>query len=119
MQLGEFKQEINRINNKINMDIMNQGLLAQRTDVFYDKVIIVGYSRRVRVLSYADDSNKLVSVMMDRIIIEEFKRRFKQDVQEQLGIKVVSFLKDYDPDTEISCSIAIFEKPVEELIKDL
>ena len=52
MLMGEFKQEVLRINNKANMEVFKQGLLSQRIDVFRNEVVITAKNRRVNVLAY-------------------------------------------------------------------
>ena len=51
MLMGEFKQEILRINNKVNMEVFKQGLLTQRVDVMHNRAVIVAKNRRVSLLS--------------------------------------------------------------------
>ncbi len=119
MQMGEFKQEILRINNKVNMEVFNQGLLSQRVDIFRDKVLITAKNRRVSVLSISHTMDKNTTEIMDRVLIVRFKELFCAAVEEELGLKVLSHLKDYDPELEISVSVSIFEKPIEELLPDL
>ena len=119
MQMGEFKQEILRINNKVNMEVFNQGLLSQRVDIFRDKVLITAKNRRVSVLSISHTMDKNTTEIMDRVLIVRFKELFCAEVEEELGLKVLSHLKDYDPELEISVSVSIFEKPIEELLPDI
>lgn len=119
MQMGEFKQEILRINNKVNMEVFNQGLLSQRVDIFRDKVLITAKNRRVSVLSISHTMDKNTTEIMDRVLIVRFKELFCAAVEEELGLKVLSHLKDYDPELEISVSVSIFERPIEELLPDL
>ena len=119
MKMGEFKQEILRINNKVNMEVFNQGLLSQRVDIFRDKVLITAKNRRVSVLSISHTMDKNTTEIMDRVLIVRFKELFCAAVEEELGLKVLSHLKDYDPELEISVSVSIFEKPIEELLPDL
>ena len=119
MQMGEFKQEILRINNKVNMAVFNQGLLSQRVDVFRDKVLITAKNRRVSVLSISHTMDKGTTDIMDRVLILRFKELFLAEVEKELGLKVLSHLKDYDPELEISVSVSIFEKPIEELLPDI
>ena len=119
MQMGEFKQEILRINNKVNMEVFNQGLLSQRVDIFRDKVLITAKNRRVSVLSISHTMDKNTTEIMDRVLIVRFKELFCAEVEEELGLKVLSHLKYYDPELEISVSVSIFEKPIEELLPDL
>ena len=119
MLMGEFKQEVLRINNKVNMEVFGQGLLSQRVDVFQDKVLIVAKNRRVKVLSLVDNMDKEATEMMDRALIAKHKQRFIEEMQKELGVTVLAHLKDYDPKLEISISVSIFEQPVEELLPGL
>lgn len=119
MLMGEFKQEILRINNKVNMEVFGQGLLSQRVDVFQDKVLIVAKNRRVKVLSLVDGMDKEATEMMDRALIVKHKQRFIEEMQKEMGVTVLSHLKDYDPKLEISISVSIFERPVEEILPSL
>ena len=119
MLMGEFKQEILRINNKVNMEVFRQGLLTQRADVCGDKVLIVAKNRRVAMLSLLDGMDKSTIEIMDRLLIAKFKKRFIEEMELELGVKVVAHMKDYDPDLELSASITFFEKPIDELIPEL
>ena len=116
MLMGEFKQEVLRINNKVNMEVFHQGLLSQRIDVLRSAVLITAKNRRVSVLSLVDETDKNTTGIMDRALIAQFKRRFMAVMQEELGITVLAHLKDYDPELEISASLTIFDKPIEELL---
>ena len=118
MLMGEFKQEVLRINNKANMEVFKQGLLSQRIDVFRNEVVITAKNRRVNVLAY-DALDRQTTEMMDRALIVRHKKIFIQMMQDELGVKVLSHLKDYDPDLEISASVSIFEKNIEELLPEL
>ncbi|MEA4892872.1 MAG: Na-translocating system protein MpsC family protein [Peptococcaceae bacterium] len=116
MLMGEFKQEVIRINNKVNMEVFGQGLLSQRVEIFQDKILIVANNRRVKVLSMVDRTDNATTKLMDVALLTEFKERFVEMMEEQLGLKVLTHLKDYDPKLEISISVTILEKPVEELL---
>ena len=119
MLMGEFKQEILRINNKVNMEVFGQGLLEQRIEVFLDKVLIIAKNRRVKVLSLVDSMDKDATRMMDLALIARHKERFIEEARAQLGVVVLSHLKDYDPKLEISISVSIFDRPIEELLPTL
>ena len=121
MLMGEFKQEILRINNKVNMEVFGQGLLSQQAYVLQDKVLIVAKNRRVAVLRQmeGDESVREAVETMDRALIVRFKQRFIQMVREELGIEVLSHMKDYDPKLEISTSVSVFGRPVEEMLPGL
>ena len=109
MLMGEFKQEILRINNKVNMEVFKQGLLTQRVDVMHNRAVIVAKNRRVSLLSLPYEMDRASTEIMDRTLINIFKQRFIQLMQEELGVTVVAHLKDYDPDHEIAASVSFFE----------
>ena len=118
MQMGEFKQEVLRINNKVNMEVFKQGLLSQRIDVFRNEVVITAKNRRVNVLAFGA-LDKQTTDMMDRALIVRHKKLFAEMMRDELGVTVLSHLKDYDPDWEISSSVTIFERNIDELLPAL
>lgn len=119
MQMGEFKQELLRINNKVNMEVFNQGLLQQRVDIIWNRVVITAKNRRVSVLSISHEMDRNTTEIMDRILIIKFKQLFLDEVERCLGIRPLAHLKDYEPDLELSISVTVFDKPVEELLPEL
>ena len=118
MQMGEFKQEVLRINNKVNMEVVKQGLLSQRIDVFRNEVVITAKNRRVNVLAFGA-LDKQTTDMMDRALIVRHKKVFAEMMRDELGVTVLSHLKDYDPDLEISASVTICERNIDELLPAL
>ena len=118
MQMGEFKQEVLRINNKVNMEVFKQGLLSQRIDVFRNEVVITAKNRRVNVLAFGA-LDKQTTDMMDRALIVRHKKVFAEMMRDELGVTVLSHLKDYDPDLEISARVTIFVKNIDELLPEL
>jgi len=119
MLLGEFKQEIIRINNRVNIEVFGQGLKSQRVEILNDKILIIAHNTRVKILSMVDRTDNFTTKIMDIALIMEFKERFIAALEESLGIKALAHLKDYDPKTEISVSVTILEKPVEELLPNI
>ena len=119
MQMGEFKQAVLRINNMVNMEVFNQGLLTQRCDVIWNRVMITARNRRVSVLSISNEMDRNTTEIMDRILIIRFKQRFLEEMERCFGVRPLTHLKDYDPDLELSISVTVFEKPVEEMLPSL
>ena len=116
MLLGEFKQEMLKINNSINMEVFNQGLHQQRLEVVDDKVIIIARNNRVKVLSVFDKCDPAMARMADLALLNEFKQRFVKTVEAYFGVPILSFMKDYDPKLEMSVSVTFYERPVEQLL---
>lgn len=117
--MGEFKQEIMKVNNRVNMDIFNQGLKHQKVEVIQNMVLIHAHNHRVKVLHLIDKSDTVATRMMDLALIDSFKTHFTTAMEEHFGIKILAHLKDYAPQLELSVSITIFDKPVEELLSTL
>lgn len=119
MLLGDFKQAFMRINNRANIEIFGQGLVSQKMEIFNDKILIIGHNKRVKVISTIERKDNITSKLIDIALIVEFKELFIKYMKEELGVKVLAHLKDYDPVSELSFSVTLLEKPVEELIKEL
>ena len=63
--------------------------------------------------------DKQTTDMMDRALIVRHKKVFAEMMRDELGVTVLSHLKDYDPDLEISASVTIFERNIDELLPEL
>ncbi|MDL2236077.1 Na-translocating system protein MpsC family protein [Christensenellaceae bacterium OttesenSCG-928-L17] len=119
MQMGEFKQEVMKLNNRVNMEVFNQGLHRQKVDIIQDKILITAHNNRVKVLSVVDKYDMDTTRRMDLALIKEFKERFILYMLEDLGVTVLTHMKDYDPKLELSLSVTILTQPVEELLPHL
>jgi hypothetical protein len=114
--LGDFKQEIIKINNKTNEEMYGRGLDWQKIDIIGDKIIILALNRRISVLKHIDGKDSLTARLMDLALLNEFKVRFKTYFEETFGLKVRSVLKDYDPINQLAGTIVITAEPVEEFL---
>jgi hypothetical protein len=114
--LGDFKQEIIKINNKTNEEMYGRGLDWQKIDIIGDKIIILALNRRISVLKHIDGKDSLTARLMDLALLNEFKVRFKTYFEETFGLKVRSVLKDYDPVNQLAGTIVITVEPVEEFL---
>ena len=118
--LGDFKQEIIKINNKVNEEMYSRGLDWQKIDIIGDKIIILALNRRISVLRHVDEKDIFTARLMDLALLNEFKIRFKQYFEKQFQLKIRSILKDYDPVNQLAGTLIITVEPVEEfLIKTL
>lgn len=114
--LGDFKQEIIKINNKTNEEMYGRGLDWQKIDIIGDKIIILALNRRISVLKHIDGKDSFTARLMDLALLNEFKVRFKTYFEETFGLKVRSVLKDYDPINQLAGTIVITAEPVEEFL---
>jgi uncharacterized protein YbcI len=111
--LGVLKQEIIKIYNSINQEIFGIGIKSQKIEIFGDKVLIFATHKRIPAMKILDESNRSLTVMVDYALLEANKRMLKQQLESTLGLKVKFVLKDYDPVTEYSGTVIVFEEEIE------
>lgn len=112
--LGDFKQEIIKINNQINEEMYGRGLDWQKIDIIGDKIIILALNRRISVLKHIDERDAFTSRLMDLALLNKFKTRFQQEFEEHFDLKVRTILKDYDPVNQLAGTIILVTELVEE-----
>jgi len=117
MQLGDFKQELMKLNNSVNQDLFGVGLRWQKVEILDDKVLVFARNQRVRALCALDGKEGLTSRLIDIALLEEYKKRFRQQVEERLGVRVRALLKDYDPVEELAFLLIVFEGTAEQVIR--
>ncbi|MDK2824265.1 MAG: hypothetical protein PWP71_2183 [Clostridia bacterium] len=105
--LGHFKQQIQAINNKINIELFQVGLLWQKVEVLDNAILLITRNKRVPALKAIDAIDRNTTRFIDLALLDEYKRRFKKALVEELGINFVTIFKDYDPETEISVTLII------------
>jgi len=117
--IGDFKQEIIKINNKVNEEMYGRGLDWQKIDIIGDKIIILALNRRISVLKHVDEKDAFTARLMDLALLNEFKVRFKKEFEDKFQLKIRTILKDYDPVNQIAGTIIITVQPVEDFLKSL
>ncbi|MGE5485245.1 MAG: hypothetical protein ACM3X4_09525 [Ignavibacteriales bacterium] len=79
------------------------------------KIIILAENMRVKPLAAIDDKDRLATRLADIALLNEYKSRLRQEIQESLGITVRSILKDYDPEYQLAGTIIVTEERLEDL----
>jgi uncharacterized protein YbcI len=111
--LGVLKQEIIKIYNSINQEIFGIGIKSQKIEIFGDKVLIFATHKRIPAMKILDESNRNLTTMVDYALLNANKRMLKEQLESTLGLKVRFVLKDYDPVTEYSGTVIVFEEEIE------
>lgn len=106
----DLKQEIMRVNNIVNISIFGTGLRKQRVLISDDKILITADHKRVPALAVLDKIERNTTRYTDVAILDEFKRRLRTALIEQLQMPVLSVMKDYDPDQELAVTVIIVEE---------
>lgn len=107
---GDLKQEVAKINNRVNQAMFGAGLRWQKVDIIGDRIVIVSENMRIKPLAALDEQDRLTTRIVDMALINEFKARLRMEIEQALGVKVKSILKDYDPKQQLSGSIIITEE---------
>ncbi len=106
----DLKQEIMRVNNNVNISLFGTGLRKQRVMIADDKIMITADHKRIPALAALDKLERITTRFTDVAILDEFKRRLKAALIEQLKVPVLSVMKDYDPEQELAVTVIIVEE---------
>ncbi|MED1949548.1 Na-translocating system protein MpsC family protein [Brevibacillus centrosporus] len=113
LSAGQLKQELTKVYNEVNLQLFQIGVKQLRVDFVGDRILFMTYHRRVPAIRSVDEKNRELTRMMDILLIDEFKALLKGRLETKYEIKVVSILKDYDPETELSATVVVLEQNVE------
>ncbi|KAA9030658.1 Na-translocating system protein MpsC family protein [Niallia endozanthoxylica] len=116
---GQFKQELIKDYNTVNLRMFDIGVKSQKVDILGEKVIIFATHKRISSLKYLDESNRLITRIVDVTIIDSFKMELKKIMEDKYGMKVLSIMKDYDPEIECSVTIIILDQDARNYISGL
>jgi len=106
---ADLKQEIARVNNNVNLSLFGTGLRKQRVTIIENKIIITADHKRIPALAALDQSDRMSSRIADVAILDEYKRRLKEELICQMDLPVVCVLKDYAPDYELAVTFILLK----------
>lgn len=108
----DWKQEVMRVNNNVNITMFGTGLRKQRVAIIEDKIIISADHKRIPALAALDAKERMTTRFVDSAILDEYKRRLKKALSEQIKLPVKCVLKDYDPEHELAVTIIVLTEPL-------
>ena len=108
----DLKQEIMRVSNNVNITMFGTGLRKQRVLVMEDKIVISADHKRIPALAALDGKDRMTTRFVDVAILDEYKRRLKKELIEQIQLPVKSVLKDYDPEHELAVTVIVLTAPI-------
>ncbi|WP_371375431.1 hypothetical protein [Sporomusa aerivorans] len=106
---ADLKQEIARVNNNVNLSLFGTGLRKQRVTIVENKIIITADHKRIPALAALDQSDRMSARLADVAILDEYKRRLKEEFINQLKLPVICVLKDYAPDYELAVTFILLK----------
>ena len=108
----DLKQEVMRVNNNVNITMFGTGLRKQRVAIMEDKIVISADHKRIPALAALDGIDRTTTRFVDVAILDEYKRRLKKELIEQIQLPVKSVLKDYDPEHELAVTVIVLTAPI-------
>ncbi|MFC4769196.1 DUF2294 domain-containing protein [Effusibacillus consociatus] len=115
--IGQLKQELIKDYNEVNLQLFEVGVRQQRVDIISDKILFMTVHHRVSAIRSVDRKNREITRLMDVLLIDEFKRHLRLSIENKYGFKVVTILKDYDPETELAATVIVLDREVETYLK--
>lgn len=108
---GEWKQEILRLYNRVNQDLAGSGVSRQRVHLTDEHIVIVATHQRVPALTTISTVDAALGRWADAAVLDATKARLSESLRE-LGVDVVSVLKDYDPAAELAATVIVMGGPL-------
>lgn len=110
--LSDLKQAVARVYNSVNQEMFEIGVKRLRVDIIGTKIIILADHRRLPGLRSLDKINRPITRMADVALLDENKKRLRAQFEAELGLRVKTVLKDYDPEHEVAATVAILYDPL-------
>ena len=108
----DIKQEVMRVNNNVNITMFGTGLRKQRVSITEDKIVISADHKRIPALAALDGIDRTTTRFVDVAILDEYKRRLKKELIEQIKLQAKSVLKHYDPEHELAITVIVLTAPI-------
>lgn len=108
---GEWKQEILRQYNRVNQELAGSGVRGQRVHLTDEHIVVVAQHQRVPALRTISSVDTALGRWADAAVVDATKARLTEALRE-LGVEVVSVLKDYDPDAELAATVVVIAAPL-------
>ncbi|GIN21766.1 MAG TPA: DUF2294 domain-containing protein [Bacillus bacterium] len=112
IEIRTLKRDIAQVYNRVNQEFYATGVRSQRVEICDDRVIIFAKHKRVTAFKALSKNFWELTTYADAALIVEFKIKLKKIVEDVTGMKVISVLKDYDPDSEDAVCVVIFEENI-------
>ncbi len=109
---GELKQRILAIYNATNQQVWGTGVRQQRVELLRDQILVVAVHQRVPALASLDATRRDLTRQVDVALVDLYKTVFKAELETALGLRVSAVLKDYDPKTQLSCTVIVLDRPL-------
>lgn len=107
---GELKQSVLRLYNAANQAVWGAGVREQHVELLDSRILVVALHQRVPALLALDATRRSLTREVDVALMDQFKLHFAQALHRELGLGVLAVLKDYDPNTQLACTLAVLDE---------
>ncbi len=106
---SEQKKLLSRVYNEVNKEIYGYGVNQLKITIEDNVILFLVKHQRVVALKALEMRHASTKMAVDHALHSEFKLRFRERVEAETALKVVSILRDYDPLTEWASTLVIVE----------
>lgn len=110
--IGQWKQEILRVYNRVKQDVSGTGVERQRVHLDDSYVMIVALHQRVPALATIAQVDTLLGRWGDVAVIDANKLAFERALTTDLGIRPSGVYQDYDPETQTAVTVVLLTAPL-------
>lgn len=110
--LGEWKQSILRVYNKVKRDVAGTGVERQNIHITSTYILIVAVHNRVPALATVTAQNAQLGRWADVALIDSNKVGLSQALSHELGVTASGVFQDYDPQTQVAVTVVLLTAPL-------
>ncbi|WP_151737122.1 Na-translocating system protein MpsC family protein [Paenibacillus tengchongensis] len=107
---NEYKKKLSRCYNEVHKELYGVGVTQLRIEpVSGTMIMFLVKHQRVPALRALEDHYPELKQSVDAALHQEFKRRIRARLAEELELEVTGVLRDYDPETGWACTVVMSE----------
>lgn len=103
----EYKRELFKLYNAVNKEIYGYGVTELKVSCMEDMIIFRTRHNRVRALQILEEHYALLKQSVDQALFSEFKRMFRKELEEKMGLHIAGMLRDYDTNIRTAVTVVI------------
>lgn len=104
-----FKKQLAALFNETSKEIFGTGVHDQKIEIVGDKVLIIARTKRISALDALSDEYADLVLSLDSALTSRYKKIFKEKIENELNLKIISIFRDYEPSSSSSCTVICFE----------